>query len=129
MNINLEYEIGKGKVAEFIADTDVTYNMLQEQLKLFREGVQDEYPGMQWFNEKRTVKFLRTWDIIKSDSITAAQRNLICAYEACGHNLDALLEFFNGKGKNIKNKASLNVLLSNARKAIETKYNELYGDN
>ena len=129
MNINLEYEIGKGKVAEYIASTDKIYNELKAQLKAYNEAIFDDEPEFEWFDEKKTLKFLRTWDIIKSDDITAAQRNLICAYEACGHNLDNLLEFFNGKGKNIKNKASLNVLLSLARKAIENKYYELYGDN
>lgn len=120
-----DYTIGKGKVAEYIAKMDATYKELLDLTKAFDNAIIEDKPEFEWFDYNKSIKFLHTWEIMKE--INVAQRNLLCAYEACNHSLDDCLTFFNGKGKNIKNKASLSVLISNARKAVTTKYIELYG--
>ena len=125
MNINKEYEIGKGKVAEYISVMDEQCATLKEDLKAFNNDMFDS-EEFDYFNKDKAERFIRTWEIIQSDAITIAQRNLLCAFAACNNKLADCLDFFNGKGKNIKNKRTLAVMISNARKAVTDKYKELY---
>lgn len=125
MNINLEYEIGKGKVSEYIEEMNKRCTEIKEELKAFDSDAFDS-ECYDYFNKDKQLKFVRMWEIIQSDAITIAQRNLLCAYAACDNKLHDCLNFFNGKGKNIKNKRTLAVLISNARKAVINKYKELY---
>ena len=127
MNINKEYEIGKGKVAEYIQTMDEQCAALREEVNAFDNDMFDD-ENFDYFNREKSMKFIRTWDIIQSDAITIAQRNLLCAFAACNNKLDECLDFFNGKGKGIKNKRTLAVMISNARKAVTEKYKELYKD-
>lgn len=125
MNINLEYEIGKGKVSEYIDTMNKRCSEIADEIKAFDKDMfnSDEF---EYFNRDKQLKFIRMWNIIQSDAVTIAQRNLLCAFAACDNKLSDCLDFFNGKGKNIKNKRTLAVLISNARKAVTDKYNELY---
>lgn len=125
MNINLEYEIGKGKVAEYIAIMNSKCEAIREEIVAFDLDMFDS-DAFEFFDREKSLKFIRTWEIIQSDAVSIAQRNLICAFAACGNKLDDCLAFFNGKGKNIKNKRTLAVMISNARKVVTDKYNELY---
>lgn len=125
MNINKEYEIGKGKVAEYINTMNEQCLTLKMELEAFDNDMFDS-EKFDYFNREKALKFIRIWDIIQSDAITIAQRNLLCAFAACDNKLTECLDFFNGKGKNIKNKRTLAVMISNARKAVTNKYNELY---
>lgn len=126
MNINLEYEIGKGLVADYIEtmerECQATKNMITE----FDNNMLD-YDKFEYFDRDKAFRFVKTWDIIQSDSISIVQRNLICAFAACNNKLDECLAFFNGKGKNIKNKRTLAVIISNARKAVIKEYEKKYG--
>lgn len=128
MNTNKEYEIAKGIVADYIATMNEECEGLKEEIRLFDNDM-FESEDFDYFNREKALRFIRTWEIIQSDAITIAQRNLLCAFAACNNKLDACLDFFNGKGKGIKNKRTLAVMISNARKEVTNKYKELYGES
>lgn len=125
MNINLEYEIAKGIVSEYIDTMNKECEATEENIKLFDADMTDS-TVFDYFNREKALRFVRTWRIIQSDKISIAQRNLLCAFAACDNKLAECLDFFNGKGKNIKNKRTLAVMISNARKAVTEEYNKLY---
>lgn len=125
MNINLEYEIAKGKVNEYIETMNIECEALEENIKQYDNDMCDS-TEFDYFDREKALRFVRTWKIINSNAITIAQRNLLCAFAACNNKLEPCLVFFNGKGKNIKNKRTLAVMIANARRAVVNKYNELY---
>lgn len=127
MNINLEYEIAKGTVSEYIENMDMECAALEENIRVYDNEIYDS-GTFEYFDRNKALRFVRTWKIIKSDAITISQRNLLCAFAACNNKLTPCLVFFNGKGKNIKNKRTLAVMISNARKAVVNKYKELYNE-
>lgn len=128
MNINLEYEIGKGLVADYIETMERECQATKDMITEFDNDMLDS-EEFDYFDRDKALRFVRTWEIIQSDSISIAQRNLICAFAACSNKLDECLAFFNGKGKNIKNKRTLAVLISNARKAVTKEYEKKYGQS
>lgn len=127
MNINLEYEIAKGMVADYIETMNEECKATEQNIILFDNDMTDS-TTFDYFDRDKALRFVRTWKIIQSDKISIARRNLLCAFAACNNKLTECLDFFNGKGKNIKNKRTLAVLISNARKAVTDEYNKLYND-
>jgi len=126
-NINLEYEIGKGMVAAYIAKMDAICKEKREDIQEYDNEIIDS-DRFEYFNREEAVKFVRMWEIITND-ISIKDRNIICAAAACDNNLTECLNFFNGKGKSIKNTATLKVMLYNARVAVRNIYEEKYGNH
>lgn len=125
---NNEYEIGKGMVAEYIKQMEETYDDLKRLIDLYDGTLYPENnPELVNFNYDKAIKFVRTWELINND-IQPHNRNLIFAIEASGEDYTKCLEYFNGKGKGYKNKATLHVLVCNARNELRLKYIEKYGD-
>ena len=122
-----EYEVGKGLVAEYVASMDNLCDDYKRLIELYDSCIYPEdNPELADFNYDIAVKFIRTWDVIKND-IQPHNKNLIFAIEASGQNYAKCLEYFNGVGNGYKNKATLHVLVCNARKEVEKKYMEKYG--
>lgn len=126
---NIDYEIGKGKIAEYAAQIEVAYNENKQAIEIYENSLTDDEPELSDFDYGAALKFVRTWDIIKSDALNQSQRNLFYCYNACDCDLEDTLNCFNGKGKGYKNKASLAVLLCNIRKIIKSEYTKLYGNS
>lgn len=125
----IDYEIGKGKIAEYTANIEIAYNENKKAIQIYENSVNEDEPELSDFDYYAALKFIRTWDIIKSDVLNQSQRNLLYCYNACDCDLETTLNCFNGKGKGYKNKASLAVLLCNIRKIIKKEYTKLYGNN
>lgn len=124
-----DYEIIKGKIVEYAAQIDMAYEENKEIIELWENSLVYDKPEFSDFDYYAALKFVRTWDIIKSDALNQSQRNLLYCYNACDCDLESTLNCFNGKGKGYKNKASLSVLLSNIRKIIRKEYDKLYGNH
>lgn len=121
-----EYEYAKGEIAAFIKEMNQNVAEIKMDIdEYLNEGV--ESSRLEFFNLEKSLKIVRTWEIIISDKIRVCDRNIICAYVIADCDPSTCLSFFNGKGKNIKNVATLNTLIYNARKAIKDIYYEMYG--
>ena len=123
-NKNIGYEIAKGKVAEYIAYMDCVYEDKMKQIEEYNSEITNEFKD-EYFDYNKSLKFVRTWDIIKND-INPAERNLVIASEVA-KDYDECLTYFNGI-KAPKNVASLKVLVCNARRKIREIYNQKWGD-
>lgn len=125
-NINNEYEIGKGEVANYIAAMDKRCEEYREEIRIYENSYSEETNLGESFNYYEALKFVRTWDIIKND-LDAVSRNLVIAMQASDMNYIKCLEWFNGAGQSIKNTATLRVMVCNARKKIRIIYEQKYG--
>lgn len=124
---NINYDVVKEKVNDYIRKMDAQCEACKQELNNYYNAFNDgENYGC--FDEENTLKFIRTWDIIKNE-IPIPQRNLLIAYQIAGNRLEPCLQYFNGEGEGIKNKSSLAVLISNARKAVRYRYYEKYDFN
>lgn len=125
---NIDYEIGKGKVADYVAMMDRIYKNRLEELKLYENSLWDYVPELgENFDYYNTLRFVRTWNIVKNE-LNVSDRNLIFCFLACDSNYDECLSWFNGNGRDLKNVASLRVLICNVRKKVRTIYAEKYGN-
>ena len=115
---NKEYEVAKGILADY----------LKEMNEIYQEFYNELMNGMDMdeeFEEQKTIKFIRTWDIINKD-LKPEERNLFCTYQACGNKSQKCLEVFNGKGGNVKNIGTLRTMIYNIKKKINKIYKEKY---
>lgn len=126
MKINNDYEIMKGKIAEYLAQMQVAYDENKKLISVFEQSLTNDKPELVDFDYYAALKFIRTWDIIQSDALNQSQKNLLFCYNLCDCDLETTLNTFNGKGKSYKNKASLAVLICNIRKIIKKEYNKKY---
>lgn len=127
-NTNMSYEIGKGLVAEYIAQMETIYKEYKRLINIYENcSDADDVPELSDFNYCAALKFIRTWDIM-NNNIPAHNRNLLFAIEASGQNYNKCLEYFNGNGKGYKNNATLHVLICKARKQVRKIYDKIYGD-
>lgn len=126
MKINNDYEIMKGKIAEYLAQMQVAYDENKKLISVFEQSLTNDKPELVDFDYYAALKFVRTWDIIQSDALNQSQKNLLFCYNLCDCDLETTLNTFNGKGKSYKNKASLAVLICNIRKIIKKEYNKKY---
>lgn len=125
--INTEYEVGKEDVANYIKTMTNLYDDYKRLIDIYENTITGDEPELEYFNYKKALKFIRTWDIITKD-IVPYNRNLIFALEACGEDYTKCLAYFNGCGKGYKNKATLQVLVCRARKEVDTIYKQKYGN-
>ena len=98
---NINYEVVKEKVNNYIKEMDAQYEACKQELDNYYNAFNDG-ENYEWFNEVNTLKFIRTWEIIRNE-ITIPQRNLLIAYEIAGNRLEPCLQYFNGEGEGIKN--------------------------
>lgn len=126
---NDDYEIMKGKIAEYLAQMQVAYDENKALISVFEQSLTNDKPELVGFDYYAAIKFVRTWDIIQSDVLNQSQKNLLFCYNLCDCDLETTLNTFNGKGKSYKNKASLAVLICNIRKIIKKEYNRRYGNS
>lgn len=129
---NVKYDLAKALIASYTEEMKTVYEENQKMIDLYLCYYGGGEAPVPYDDYKTSLKFIRTWDIIQSDILNQAQRNLILLHYACDGNLDKTLNAFNGDGslsKGYKNKASLRVMLCNIRKIIKAQYFELYGDN
>lgn len=129
MKIIDDYEIMKGKIAEYLAQMQVAYDENKALISVFEQSLTNDKPELVGFDYYAAIKFVRTWDIIQSDVLNQSQKNLLFCYNLCDCDLETTLNTFNGKGKSYKNKASLAVLICNIRKIIKKEYNRRYGNS
>ena len=124
--MNTEYEIGKGMVADYIATMDSRYLLNLKEIEIYENSLWDYVPELgDKFDYYSALRFVRTWNIIKND-LSTSDRNLILCFLASDSNYEECLAWFNGRGKNIKNTATLRVMICNVRKKIRTIYKEKY---
>lgn len=120
------YEIGKGKVAEYIEMMERRYKEVHQEYMDYQNAIYDDDPRFNWFRPDIALKFLRLWRLIMNDA-DPRDRNLTLAYLAYDANYDLVLDVFNGAGCNYKNVHSLKVLICAARKNIRELYEAKYG--
>ena len=125
---NVDYEIGKGIVADYIAKMDKICKRRIEELKIYENSMWDYVPELgENFDYYSTLRFVRTWNIVKNE-LSISDRNLILCFLACDSNYEDCLAWFNGHGRDLKNVASLRVLICLVRRKVRTIYAEKYGD-
>lgn len=126
MRVNDEYFIAKGLVADYIKSMDKVVEDNKRLMQLYDDDVQTD--ELEYFDYNKALKFNRLWDVIKHD-LPPTKRNLLLCFEACGEDYTKCLAFFNGNGMNYKNKATLHVLVCNARNMANKLYTEKYDSN
>lgn len=120
-----EYELGKKMLSEYVESMNKICEDLQTEIDRYNEdGVGSS--EFEWFDSNKALKTIRTWNIIQNHA-SPCDRNLLCAFAACNNKLKPCLEMFNGAGKQIKNTQTLSQMITNARKNVKNKYDELYG--
>ena len=129
MKIIDDYEIMKGKIAEYLSQIQVAYAENMKLITVYEQSLTNNEPELVDFDYHAALKFVRTWDIIQSEALNQSQKNLLFCYNLCDCDLETTLNTFNGKGKSYKNKATLAVLICNIRKIIKKEYNKKYGNS
>ena len=122
---NFVYEIGKGRIEEFIALMDRRYNEIYQEYMDYQNAIYDDDPRFNWFNPEYALKFMRTWKLLMNEA-DPRDRNLVLAFLAYDCDYAAVLEVFNGAGCSYKTEHSLRVLICAARKRVRELYYEKY---
>lgn len=113
---------GKKILDEYIKSMDIVYDEAKAiQDDYYNDRLDDEY-----FDINKSLKFTRTWEILKSMENVAA-RNLLLLFNACGCRYKETLDALCGVGTVYKNEATLRYMMTDARKKLKKIYDDKYG--
>lgn len=119
-----EFEVYKGKLADYIEKMEALYNYYLEAIEFYNNQPTDYVAELgDSFDLVTAINFIKSWKTIQE--MQPVQRNMLLCYVCCDCDYKKTLEVFNGEGKNYKNVASLRVLVHNARKEFFKLYENI----
>lgn len=106
----------------YIEEMDKQYEMHKYLQNKFINGINEDDSELEYFNYKKSVEFVRTWDIIKE--MNPIQRNIYLLFMIAEGKYKDLVKLMDNR---FKNEATLRVMVCNAKRIIKDRYKELYG--
>lgn len=109
-------------INEYIAEMEKLYDMHKDLQNKYVYGATDDLPELEDYDYRLSLKFTRTWEIIKS--LNGVHRNIYLAFIASGKRYDKMIELMDASHQN---KAVLRVMVCKAKQMIKEKYKDEYG--